>query len=183
MAAPFAPLGRRRTISREEAPMSVPPASPPINHAERRRSSARAPLLLYDDHCSVCKRFVSMIIGADRRGTLRIAPLNSPIGDALRRERPELAPRDSAIWVRTDGSITTHSDAILDAIEYLGGSLTPLGKLLRRLVPRALRDRAYVAFANNRNLFGQFGVRELDARAQSRTLTTMETEPVHATTG
>lgn len=146
----------------------------------RRRSDERAPLLLYDDQCSVCRRFVSMVIGADRRGTLRIAPLDCAIGDALRRERPELVPKDSAIWVRPDGTLTTHSDAILDAIEYLGGTLTPLAKLLRTLVPRPLRDRAYTAFAKNRTLFGQFGMKELDARAQGRTLRDSEGKPMHA---
>ena len=117
---------------------------------------------------------------ADRRGTLRIAPLDCAVGDALRRERPELVPRDSAIWVRPDGSVTTHSDAILDAIEYLGGGLTPLAKLLRTMVPRPLRDRAYTVFANNRNLFGQLGMQELDARAQGRTLRDAEGEPMRA---
>ncbi len=163
--------------------MSGTESTDTINHAARRRSHERAPLLFYDDHCSVCRRFVSMLIGADRRGTLRIAPLNSPMGDAIRRERPELEPRDSAIWVRTDGTISTHSDAILDAIEYLGGALTPLGKVLRGIVPRSLRDRAYTAFANNRNLFGQFGMSELDERAKSRTMRDMDGEPVHATAG
>ncbi len=121
-----------------------------------------------------------MVIGADRRGTLRIAPLDCAVGDALRREHPHLVPKDSAIWVRPDGSLSTHSDAILDAIEYLGGTLTPLAKLLRMIVPRPLRDRAYTLFADNRNLFGQFGMRELDARAQSRTLRDSEGEPIHA---
>lgn len=145
-------------------------------HSARRRSNERAPLLLYDDRCGICRRFVSMVIGADRRGTLRIAPLDCAVGDALRRERPELVSQDSAIWVRPDGTTTTHSDAILDAIEYLGGALTPLAKLLRTLVPRALRDRAYTVFANNRNLFGQLGMKELDRRAQGRTLRDAEGE-------
>lgn len=150
-----------------------------IDRASRRRANERPPILLYDDHCSVCRRFVSMVIGADREGTLRIAPLSSPIGDALRRDRPELEPRDSAIWVRGDGTISTHSDAILDAIEYLGGALTPLGKLLRALVPRPLRDRAYTAFANNRNLFGTFGIKELDERSKRRMMSDVEGESRH----
>lgn len=151
-----------------------------VAHKARRRSDERAPLLLYDDRCSVCRRFVSMVIGADRRGILRIAPLDCAVGDALRRERPELVAKDSAIWVRPDGTVTTHSDAILDAIEYLGGTLTPLARLLRTMVPRMVRDRAYIAFANNRNLFGQLGMEELDPRAQSRTLRDAEGEPMQA---
>ncbi len=151
-----------------------------VNHGARPRSDARAPLLLYDDRCSICRRFVSILIGADRRGTLRIAPLNGPIGDAIRRTRPALEPRDSAIWIGIDGTVSTHSDAMLDAIEYLGGALTPLGKVLRSLVPRPLRDRAYTAFANNRKLFRQFGMDELDERAQSRTVRDIGEEPDHA---
>jgi len=134
------------------------------------QSGARAPLLLYDGDCGICRRFVSLLIGADRRGSLRIAPLASAVGDNLRRDRPELEPRDSAIWVSATGTVSTHSDAILDAIAYLGGALTPLAGLLKSLVSRALRDRAYTAFANNRNLFGRIGMQELDERAKRRML-------------
>jgi len=151
-----------------------------IDHGARRRSGARAPVLLYDDDCSICRRFVSLLIGADRRGTLRIAPLSGPIGDALRRTRPALEPRDSAIWIAVDGTVSTHSDAMLDAIAYLDGALTPLSKVLRSLVPRLLRDRAYTAFANNRSLFGQFGMDELDERSQSRTVSDTGEASVHA---
>ncbi len=162
--------------------MSASDRSTTIDHTARRRSDERAPLLLYDDQCSVCRRFVSMVIGADRRGSLRIAPLSSPIGDALRRDRPALDARDSAIWVRSDGVISTHSDAVLDAIEYLGGTLTPLGKLLRGIVPRALRDRAYTAFADHRNLFGQLGLDELDERAKGRMMRDGEMAPTDTPT-
>jgi len=134
------------------------------------RSGACTPLLLYDGDCGVCRRFVSLLIGADRGGSLRIAPLASAVGDSLRRDRPELEPRDSAIWVSASGTVSTHSDAILDAIAYLGGVLTPLARLLKSLVPRALRDRAYTAFADNRNLFGFIGMQNLDDRAKSRTV-------------
>jgi predicted DCC family thiol-disulfide oxidoreductase YuxK len=127
-------------------------------------------LLLYDGDCGVCRRFVSLLIGADRGGSLRIAPLASAVGDSLRRDRPELERRDSAIWVSATGTVSTHSDAILDAIAYLGGVLTPLARLLKSLVPQALRDRAYTAFADNRNLFASIGMQELDARARSRML-------------
>ena len=133
-------------------------------------SGARAPLLLYDGDCGVCRRFVSLLIGADRGGSLRIAPLASAVGDDLRRDRPELEPRDSVIWVSATGTVSTHSDAILDAIAYLGGALTPLARLLKSLVPRALRDRAYTAFADNRDLFGRIGMQELDDRSKSRML-------------
>lgn len=140
--------------------------------AARRRAGAigQGPLLLYDDRCGVCRRFVSMLIGADRTGTLRIAPLDCAVGDALRREHPKLEARDSAVWIRQDGTVTTHSDAILDAIDYLGGTLSPLSKLLRGIVPQLLRDRAYKAFADNRNLFGAIGMQQLDRRALDRTL-------------
>lgn len=138
----------------------------------RRRAGAlgQGPLLLYDDRCSVCRRFVSLVVGADRVGTLRIAPLDCAVGDALRREHPRLEARDSAVWIRPDGTVTTHSDAILDAIEYLGGALSPLSRLLRAIVSRPLRDRAYKAFADNRKLFGAIGMQQLDRRAQERVL-------------
>ena len=133
-------------------------------------SSGRAdPVLLYDEKCSVCRRFISLIVNADNRGAMRIAPLQSPLGDAIRNARPEFAAKDSALWIGRDGEICAYSDAILAALDYLGGPWTVLTAAMR-IVPHPLRDRAYRAFAENRNLFGRLGLSTFDSRTLERML-------------
>ena len=148
----------------------------PASLSERvTRSSAHSatvvngPVLLYDEKCSVCRRFVAMIVHADGRGTMRIAPLQCPLGDAIRRSHPEFAAKDSALWIGLDGEILSHSDAILASLEYLGGPWTAL-TVAMRIVPHPLRDAAYRAFAQNRNLFGKLGLSSLDSKTLERML-------------
>jgi predicted DCC family thiol-disulfide oxidoreductase YuxK len=126
-------------------------------------------VLLFDERCSVCRRFVNIVIAADRHDQLRIAPLDSVLGDAIRRRYPVFAGRDSALLVRPDGSIVSHSDAIVHALMSVGGPWRVLGRLLVR-APRALRDAVYTAFAGHRNLFGRFGAAELVPSAAAREL-------------
>ena len=127
------------------------------------------PVLLYDEQCSVCRRFISLIVNSDTRGAMRIAPLQSPLGDAICHARPEFAAKDSALWIGPDGEIRAFSDAILAALDYLGGPWTALTAAMR-IVPHQVRDRAYRAFAENRNLFGRLGLSTLDSRTLERML-------------
>ena len=145
-----------------------------VSSAGRSSAGRRAdPVLLYDEKCSVCRRFISLIVNSDNRGAMRIAPLQSPLGDAIRHARPEIAPKDSAVWIGPDGEISAFSDAILAALDYLGGPWTALTAAMR-IVPYQLRDRAYRAFAENRNLFGRLGLSTLDSRTLERMLSVRE---------
>jgi predicted DCC family thiol-disulfide oxidoreductase YuxK len=134
-----------------------------------RFPSTDVPLLLYDERCSVCRRFVSLVVRADARGKLRIAPLQSPRGEALRRDHPQFAAKDSAVWVPPSGAPLGYSDAILEALAYLGGGWRVVAGL-GRLIPRAVRDWAYRAFARNRRFFGWLGLDQLDPRSRARLL-------------
>lgn len=80
-----------------------------------------------------------------------IAPLQSLFGDAIRRSHSEYRNRDSALFVRPDGTILAYSDAILATLDQVGGVWKHIARALRR-IPRRLRDRACTAFASNRNL-------------------------------
>lgn len=119
--------------------------------------AASRAVLLFDDRCSVCRRFVSFVTGIDRFGHLRIAPLQSLFGDTIRRTYVEFSKRDSALFVRPDGTILAYSDAILAALEQVGGLWRHLARALNR-VPRRLRDRVYTAFANRRSAFAVLGL-------------------------
>ncbi len=131
--------------------------------------SRSGPLLLYDARCSVCRRFVSLVVHADRSGTISIAPLVGRHGDAVRRINPAFGTHESAVWIPSEGPALAESDAILAALHHLGGRgrwLAAVGDV----VPRALRNAAYRAFAGNRKWFAWVGLRELDAMVRARTL-------------
>ena len=132
------------------------------------RGARSGPLLLYDARCSVCRRFVSLVIHADRTGTISIAPLVGRHGDAARRVNPAFGTHESAVWIPREGPALAEPDAIFAALHHLGGRgrwLAAVG----HLVPRALRNAAYRAFAGNRKWFAWVGLRELDAMVRART--------------
>lgn len=135
-----------------------------------RRADCRRPVLLFDDGCSICRRFVSFAVKVDHHDRLRIAPLNSVFGDAIRRSHSQHAARDSSLFVQPDGAILSHSDAIVAALREVGGGWRMLGHVLHAL-PRQLRDRAFTALTNRRTSFARAGLPELDPRADRRRLT------------
>jgi predicted DCC family thiol-disulfide oxidoreductase YuxK len=127
------------------------------------------PLLLYDARCGVCRRFVSLVVHADRAGTISIAPLVGHQGDDVRRHYPAFGARDSAIWVPRDGRALAETDAILAALAHVGGIWSFVAKVGGR-VPRHWRNRAYRWFAGNRRRSARFGLPGLERSVQSRTL-------------
>ena len=129
----------------------------------------REPILLYDERCSVCRRFIAILIGADRTGHIRIAPLQGARGEWIRKTHPEFSDRDSAVWVPPKGPPVGYSDAILAALRHVGGGWRMLARACR-LVPRGFRNRVYRAFARNRRYFGWLGLAELDERSRQRLL-------------
>lgn len=127
------------------------------------------PVLFYDARCGVCRRFIRMAVRADRRGLLRIAPLEGARGDALRRAHPQFSKRDSAVLVTPSGPPRGFSDAILGTMDYLGGRYRLLARV-GRLVPRAARDWAYRTFAHNRPHLGWLDLPDLDDASRARLL-------------
>ena len=138
----------------------------------------RGPLLLYDARCSVCRRFVSIVVRADHTGTISIASLVGRYGDAVRREYPAFGAHDSAIWIPRDGPALAETDAILAALDYVGGIWSVVVRVAR-LAPRRWRNRAYRWFAGNRRRFARVGLRRLEPAVQSRTLPDPLVENAH----
>ena len=125
------------------------------------------PVLLYDAGCGVCRRFVQFLIRKDRRGAVRIAPLESPLGSGIRGRYPEFDRKDSAIWLPARGRPSGFSEAILDSLDFVGGRWKVLSRA-GRLVPRSLRDRVYRLFAGNRRYFGWLSIPDFDEETKSR---------------
>jgi len=136
---------------------------------EAEGRSLSGPLLLYDTRCGVCRRFVSLVIHADRAGTIRIAPLVGRHGDAARRANPALGTRESAVWISGVGPALAESEAILAALHHVGGAWKWLA-VAGGTVPPALRNGAYRWFAGNRRRFSWLGLEDLDAMVRSRFL-------------
>ena len=128
------------------------------------------PLLLYDEKCSVCRRFVSLAVNRDRSGAIRIAPLQGPHGEELRRAHPAHATMNSALYLEREGAVPLErSDAIL-AVAVVSGPPWRVAAATARLIPRPLRDWAYRTFAGNRKYFGWMGLEQLDERSRARLL-------------
>jgi predicted DCC family thiol-disulfide oxidoreductase YuxK len=129
---------------------------------------ADAPVLLFDGTCGLCHGFVRFLLKRDRKGTLRLATLEGPVGAAFVARHPKLSGIDSVVWIegvvgstegRSDGKelAFTKSDAALHAFAYLGAPWSLLGVF--RFVPRFIRDRVYDFVARNRyRWFGRYDV-------------------------
>jgi predicted DCC family thiol-disulfide oxidoreductase YuxK len=133
----------------------------------------RPPLLLYDAHCSVCRRFVSLVIKADRRGTMRVGTLQGGRGASIRRAFPDIGAGNSAIWIFPGVDPVAQSDAILGVMTYLGGWWGALA-VAGRVLPTGLRNLVYRLFARNRHYFAWIGMASLDA-ASTRALVNDDT--------
>ncbi|MBC7896316.1 MAG: DUF393 domain-containing protein [Cytophagaceae bacterium] len=127
------------------------------------------PILFYDARCGVCRRFIRMAVRADRKGLLRIAPLQGQRGDALRQAYPQFRERDSAVLVTPSAPPHGFSDAILSTLDYLGGRYRLLARV-GRLVPRVARDWGYRTFARNRPHLGWLELDDLDDASKGRLL-------------
>ena len=123
------------------------------------RRQGAAPVLLYDGDCGFCDAAVKLILRHDAGGTLRFAPLQGDLGQAVRARHPELTGVDSVVWLDDrDGveRVAIRSEGALRVASYLGGPWRLA--LVARLIPRVVRDAAYDLFARYR--YRMFGTAE-----------------------
>lgn len=119
-------------------------------------STSPAGIVLVDGLCNFCSDAVRFLIPRDPEGHLRFAALQSPAGQAIqRRFALDADAVDTMVLVEGDRCFTK-SSAALRVMRHLSGAW-PLLTVLR-IVPRALRDRAYDAFAARR--YAWFGKSE-----------------------
>lgn len=105
-------------------------------------------LLLFDGVCNLCNGLVQFIIRNDRRRMFRFAPLQSPVAQAMLRNRG-LDPGNltSLVYCRK-GIVLTRSSAALHVARDLGRAWQLAYALI--LVPRFLRDAMYDLVARKR---------------------------------
>lgn len=112
-------------------------------------------MVLFDGWCPLCVGFVRFLIRADGEARLRFASLESEpalgLLDACQSEIEDLraARRGDTIALVDRGRLYVRSDAALRIAARL--PLPWRALVLFRIVPRGLRDRAYLAVARRRH--------------------------------
>lgn len=113
-----------------------------------------APLAVMDAECAICSWGARMIHRLDRSGSVRICPVQTPLGAALMRHYG-LDPSDPATWLFIDAGVA-HQD--FDAVVHAACSFGGWGRLAAVLLilPKPLRDWLYRRLARNRYaIFGR----------------------------
>jgi predicted DCC family thiol-disulfide oxidoreductase YuxK len=117
-------------------------------------------VVLYDGACGLCSSLVQFLLSHDRHGVFSFASLQSAVGKSLV-ERSGGNPCELASFYvvanyRTGASRAfTRGDAALFVADALGWPWR--AAQIGRLVPRAIRDRAYDLVARSRyRVFGRY---------------------------
>jgi len=130
-----------------------------MTELERNAIEGRA-LLLYDGVCALCNGVVQFLIGRDKLGRFRFAPLQSSLGREVL-ARFDIHSFPDGVMLLTDAltpaeHLYGRSDAVAAALHQLGGIWRLTGKALS-LLPRPLRDWGYGIIARFRyRLFGRY---------------------------
>lgn len=115
------------------------------------------PVVLFDGHCKFCNFWANFLLGADTKGKLRFATLQSKAGSQLL-EKSGIGSSsiDSVVLVYQDRAYTK-STAVLKVLRLLGGVWLVLYTLIA--IPQSVRDLVYDFVAKNRyRWFGRHAV-------------------------
>ncbi len=105
-------------------------------------------VVLFDGVCNLCCRGVHFIVRRDPARRFRFAPLQSPAARRILEELGQEQAEGGSIVLVVDASFHMQSDA---ALRIAAGLRWPWPALcVLALVPRFIRDRVYMAVANNR---------------------------------
>lgn len=113
-----------------------------------------APLAVMDGECAICSWGARMIHRFDHSRTVRICPIQRPLGTALMRHYG-LVPENPASWLFIDEGVAyCDFEAVLYAGRRFGGWARLIG--IMRIFPKPVRDWLYRRLARNRYaLFGR----------------------------
>ena len=111
------------------------------------------PIVLFDGVCNFCNGAVNFIIRHDTSGRFTFAPLQSEVGERLKREYAIPPDTDSLVLVE-NGRAYTHSTGALRIAKELGGFWQLAFFFI--VIPTPIRDWVYKFIAKNRyNWFGK----------------------------
>ncbi|MXR41622.1 DUF393 domain-containing protein [Halobaculum sp. WSA2] len=114
----------------------------------------RHPVILFDGVCNLCHGAIRFLVRHDAEGVFRFAPLESPVGQALLRERG-LPTEDHDSFVLVEGDDTYRKSTAALRVARRLGLPWRLAWELRR-VPLGVRDAVYdVVAAYRYDVFGR----------------------------
>ena len=106
------------------------------------------PLILFDGDCVLCSGSARFILRHDRAERFRLAPVQSPLGQALLAHYGVNPADPSTMPLIEAGQAHQRSDAVLRIVAGLPAPISA-GSVLRRL-PLAWRDAVYLWVARRR---------------------------------
>lgn len=114
-------------------------------------------IIVFDGVCVLCNGWVRFLLSQDTSNRFKFASMQSDVGRALLAENG-LDPDDPVSFLLLEaGRPYSDSNAIIRVLQSLGGVWSLAGMF--KVIPNALRDRAYRAVARNRyRLFGKHDV-------------------------
>lgn len=113
-------------------------------------------ILLFDGVCNLCNGLVNFIIKRDNNRIIKFAPIQSPLGQSLKKKYALSSDDiDSAIYITSDKHFL-RSSAVLHILKDIGGVWRIFYGLI--IIPRFIRDIYYNQIARSRYLV--FGKRD-----------------------
>lgn len=109
------------------------------------------PLVLFDGDCALCSGSARTILKADRAGLFRLAPTQSPLGQALLTHYGVSSDDPATMLLIQDGVAHVRSDAVLAIAAQLPAPYR--WAIIGRIVPQFIRDRLYDVVARRRRRF------------------------------
>jgi predicted DCC family thiol-disulfide oxidoreductase YuxK len=112
-------------------------------------------VIFYDGDCALCQGFIRFLLLCDRQGRrFLFSPLQGHLITQLLEPATRAALPDTLVLRTAEGEVRIQSEAVLGALDRLGGFWRVVG-ILGRVVPRPVRDAVYAWVARTRRrMFG-----------------------------
>jgi predicted DCC family thiol-disulfide oxidoreductase YuxK len=108
-------------------------------------------LILFDDNCLICNKWVKFILQHDKSYEIKITSLLSPVGTEVLRIN-NIIEYNTIVYINNN-KYFTKSDAILQIYGKIGGIYSLA--IIFSLLPKNLRDFFYDILAQNRYRFNK----------------------------
>ena len=133
------------------------------SHSFQKDEAFSPPVILFDGVCKLCNGSVNFILRIDRKGQLKLAPLQSDYGRRVLEDHGlKSGPLDSIMLLEGE-RLTVKSTAVIRISKYFGGAW-PLC-MIALVIPRFIRDFMYDIIAKNRyRWFGKYDTCRLPDR-------------------
>ena len=113
-----------------------------------RSADGAAPIILFDGVCVLCSSSVRFILRQDAAGTMRIAAMQSPVGQALLARHGLPLTDPETFYILTDGGVLAKSRALLFVAARLRRPWRWLGAI--GVLPERWLDAGYAVVARRR---------------------------------